>query len=294
MEPGKGPMGIDSSTERKIQALLQLLNDPNHQVAKTIHRELVGMGEVILPFLENPDQDNQEMGSRLADIREDIRFGKIRQELERLRSVSNDHLDLEAGAFLLARSAYPDLDVSYYSQRLDELAHEVRPRISPSHTPEQASQILCDYLFREKGFRGNREHYYDPDNSFLNRVLERRTGIPISLSVLFLFLARRLSVPCVGVGMPGHFVVKVVDIDPEIFIDCFNGGMFLQAKDCEQFLTEAGVGFDPSYLLDTPNDLILARMIRNLIGIYQKQEDDGQVSRLNFLIAALEYVPGDD
>ena len=287
-------MGIDSSTVRKIHALLQLLNDPNHQVATTIHRELVGMGDMVLPFLKNPNPEDFEMDSHLANVREDIRFAKIRQELEGLLTVSNDHLDLEAGTFLLARSAYPDLDVNFYSQRLDELADEVRPRISPAHSPEQASQILCDYLFQEKGFRGNREYYYDPENSFFNRVLDRGTGIPITLSALYLFLANRLGLECVGVGMPGHFVVKLEGVDPEVFIDCFNGGMFLQAKDCEQFLTEAGVEFDPTYLLDTPNDLILARMIRNLIGVYQKQQDMGQVGRLNSLISVLEYVPEND
>ncbi|MGB0909915.1 MAG: SirB1 family protein [Nitrospirales bacterium] len=280
----------DSVTERKIRALLRLLTDPNPQVADTIHRELVNMGSVVLPFFDHVEYDH-DLSARFADIREDIRFEKLRQDLKQLLSSRERDLDLEAGTFLLAQSAYPELDVRYYSQQLDTLAEEVRPRLLPSHSLEQASQILAQYLFVEKGFRGNRDHYDDPENSFFNRVLERRTGIPITLSVLYLFLARRLGLTCAGVGMPGHFVVKLEGPEPTVFIDCFNGGVFLEAKNCEQFLIEAGVGFNEAYLRTTPNDLILARMIRNLIGVYEKQQDTGRVDRLNSLMATLDHAP---
>ena len=282
-------MATDLSTERKIQALLQLLTDPNPQVADTIHRELVNMGDIVLPFLEKVTEHEQELQMRLAGIREDIRFQTIQQELQQLLSHSGKPLNLEAGTFLLARWAYPNLDVRHYSQQLDTLANDVRSRLVPELTQEQKNQILCQYLFREKGFHGNRDNYYDPENSFFNRVLDRRTGIPITLSVLYLFLASRLEIPCVGVGMPGHFVVKLGGTDPTVFVDCFNGGVFLQTKDCQQFLTEAGVGFEEAYLRDTPNDLILARMIRNLIGIYEKQDERKQVERLNGLMVSIEH-----
>ena len=287
-------MNVESSSERKIQALLKLLTDQNQQVAATIHRELVNMGAVVLPFLKDADQDDQDMRVRLADIREDIRFERLRQDLRQLLSGRERDLNLEAGTFLLAQTAYPELDVKYYRQQLDELAEEVRPRLHPSYSLEQASQVLSHYLFEEKGFRGNREHYDDPENSLFNRVLERRTGIPITLSALYLFLANRLNLSCTGVGMPGHFVVKLEGTDPTVFIDCFNGGVFLEAKNCEQFLVEAGVGFNEAYLKTTSNDLILARMIRNLIGVYEKRQNTGQVNRLNLLMATLDHVPGDD
>ena len=248
------------------------------------------MGQVVLPYLGHADLTEQRLATRVEEIRGDIRFSAIRGELEQLLT-NEQQLDLETGTFLLARSAYPNLDVPSYIDKLDILAEEVRPRIHPTLQPEDASQILCEYLFREKGFSGNRDQYYDPENSFFNRVLDRRTGIPITLCVLYLFISGRLGIPCVGVGMPGHFVVGIEDTDPAVFIDCFNGGVFLQAKDCEQFLTEAGVGFDESFLSRTPNDLILARMIRNLISIYENQDQPKQVERFNSLISALEHIP---
>ncbi|GJL66109.1 MAG: hypothetical protein NPIRA05_10800 [Nitrospirales bacterium] len=282
-------MKIDSSIEKKIQSLLHLLTDPNPQVADTIQRELVTMGEVVLPFLENFDWRGQELEPRLADIREDIRFVTLQNELQQLLANGQQSFDLEAAIFLLARTAYPNIDTRYYTQQLDELAEEIRPRLHPSFTAEQANHILCRYLFQEKGFFGNRDHYYDPDNSFLNRVLDRRTGIPITLSALYLFLSNRLGLSCVGVGMPGHFVVKMENTEPAVFIDCFNGGAFLQEKDCQQFLTEAGVKFDEVYLEHTPNNLIVARMIRNLIGVYEKQQESRHVDRLNGLMSSLDH-----
>ncbi|GJL56954.1 MAG: hypothetical protein NPIRA02_40860 [Nitrospirales bacterium] len=283
-------MTIDSSTERKIQALLQLLTDPNAHVADMIQQELVTMGEIVLPYLEECDWRGQELGPRLADIREDIRFMTLQSELKQLLADGGQPLDLEAAIFLLARTAYPNIDMRDYSQQLDDLAAEIRPRLVPSLTSEQANHVLCRYLFKEKGFFGNRDHYYDPDNSFLNRVLDRRTGIPITLSALYLLLSNRLGLSCVGVGMPGHFVVKLEKTEPAVFIDCFNGGAFLQEKDCRQFLTDAGVKFDDVYLKHTPNELIIARMIRNLIGVYEQQQESGRVDRLNRLMASLEHV----
>ncbi len=289
-------MNVESSTERKIQSLLRLLSDPNQQVAATIHKELVNMGAVILPFLDHADQGDHDMCVRLTEIREDLRFEKLRQDLRQLLLSSSREraFDLEAGTFLLAQSAYPEINVQQYIQQLDDLAEEVRPRLSPSQSLEDASQILAKYLFVEKGFRGNRDHYDDPENSFFNRVLERRTGIPITLSVLYLFLAKRLGLSSTGVGMPGHFIVKLEETDPTIFIDCFNGGVFLEAKNCEQFLIEAGVGFNETYLHTTPNDLILARMIRNLIGGYEKLQETERVDRLNSLMETLDSVPERD
>ena len=283
-------MVLNSSTERKIQALLRLLTDPNPKVASTIQQELVSLGEVVLPFLDHSEFATQGLEARVEEIREDIRFSTIRRELEQLLT-DEQQLNLESGTFLIARSAYPNLDVESYVRKLDDLAEEVRPRIHPTLPPEDASQILCEYLFQEKGFCGNRDQYYDPENSFFNRVLDRRTGIPITLCVLYLFISGRIGIPCVGVGMPGHFVVGIEDTDPALFIDCFNGGVFLQARDCEQFLTDAGVGFDESFLSRTPNDLILARMIRNLVSIFEKQDESKQVERLNSLIITLEHVP---
>ena len=107
----------------------------------------------------------------------------------------------------------------------------------------------------------------------MNRVIDRRMGIPISLSVLYLLLGLRLGLPVKGVGMPGHFLVKVDSSPPFLFVDCFNGGTLLEESDCKKFLTDSGFGFEPWYLEPSPNPLILERMLRNLLGIYHQRQE---------------------
>ena len=114
--------------------------------------------------------------------------------------MGNQEIDLEAGTFLIARSAYPDLDVPFYARAMDNMVEKVRPRLHAKSSTKERIQSLSEYLFKERGFCGNRDDYDDPENSFLNRVIDRRTGIPITLSVLYLLLGKRLSLPLAGVG----------------------------------------------------------------------------------------------
>lgn len=277
--------------ESKINALLRLLSDPNERVARTIQEQLVKIGESTLPFLDEAEQQEPTLAPRLAGVREQIHFSSVRTEFQRLYAAGREAVDLEAGTFLIARLSYPRLDVAHYRQAIDRLAEEVRPRLTPALSVEQTIQAFNRYVFHEKGFRGNRTDYYDVDNSFLNRVIDRRTGIPITLSVLYLLLSRRLHLPVLGVGMPGHFVVKVDTPPPFLFVDCFHGGIFLREKDCEQFLRESGFGFQPRYLQPSSNDVILMRMLRNIVGIYQQRQEPGRLERFHSLIAVLEHGP---
>jgi regulator of sirC expression with transglutaminase-like and TPR domain len=281
-------VGMDSSKEKKIKALLRLLSDPNEQVATTIQEQLVQCGQSVFPYLTEAERQDPTLYSRVADVREEIQFLGLKKEFQECCAVDGDNIDLEVGAFLIAKSAYPTLDVVYYRQIIEDLAREVRPRLTPTGSPQQVIQVFNHYLFEEKAFRGNRTDYYDPENSFLNRVIDRRTGIPITLSVLYLLLGLRLGLPVKGVGMPGHFLVKVDSPPPFLFVDCFNSGIFLQESDCKKFLTESGFGFEPYYLEPSPNHLILERMLRNLLGIYQRRQEPHRVKRVNVLMAILK------
>ena len=117
--------------------------------------------------------------------------------------------------------------------------------------------------------------------------MDRRVGIPISLSAVYLLIGRRLSLPLFGIGMPGHFLVKYESDRYKIFIDCFNGGALLTEKNCARFLTEAGYGFDDKYLHKSPVRAMLSRMIKNLLAIYSKSGDVGKTARLTKFIEIL-------
>ncbi len=186
--------------------------------------------------------------------------------------IDDDHIDLLHAALTIARTAYPDLDIGNYVIRMEALASKVRSHLSPEASAIETVNTLNFVLFREMNFRGNREDYYDPRNSFLNDVIERRLGIPITLSVLYMEVARRVGLPLVGVGMPGHFLLKVYEAEgQQILIDPFNNGSMLNANECEQRMEEIYAGevrFKPEYLLPVSRRQILTRMLNNLRHIY--------------------------
>jgi hypothetical protein len=209
-----------------IHALLRLLSDPNEQVARTIQDQLARLGSGVLPFLEQALAENATLEPRVAHIKEEIRFGQLKDEFQRFVSQSARQEDWEHGAFLIAQLAYPDLSIPHYVECLDHLAEEFRAKWLATESPSgKAARQLSTFLFKDKGFSGNRTQYYDPDNSYMNRVIETRQGIPISLSALYVFVGKRLDLPLAGVGMPGHFLVKLEGETPPQFVECFNGGL---------------------------------------------------------------------
>ncbi len=279
---------VTDADDKDIRALIRLLSDDDDRIVKTISAKLVEAGCAAIPLLQEAEIEQPEMAARIASVLDDIRGGGIERELEELLQADPDHVDLERGAFLLARYAYPELDEGRYVQRLDEMAAEARDRIGSRQGDEEIVKALGRYLFVEQAFKGNTRNYYDADNSYLHRVIERRTGIPISLSTLYLLIGKRLGLPVFGIGMPGHFLVRYESERYQVFIDCFNAGAFLTERDCGRFLTQAGYGFDEQYLSKSTNRAILLRSLRNLVPIYHKQNDRVREARLSRFIRLLE------
>jgi regulator of sirC expression with transglutaminase-like and TPR domain len=183
---------------------------------------------------------------------------------------------------LIAAQFYPGLDVERYLQRVDALAERVRVRLGRGRSPLRVIQAINGVLFGEEGFAGNLEDYYDPRNSFLNEVLDRKTGIPISLSAVYLAVAHRLGHPVSGVGLPMHFIVKVPSGKGDIYVDPFHGGSILSVQDCQERIERAygaPVEFNDSYLNAVPTRMMLYRMLNNLKYIYLKRQDFSRAGR---------------
>ena len=273
--------------ESQIRALIRLLSDEDERIVRTISGRLVDIGTTAIPLLQEAEIEQPEMAERLAAVLEEIRGGKLEDELVQLAAQQDDQMDLEHGAFLIARYAYPTLDVLSYRRQLDGMAQEVRDRIGPRASSEETVKTLNRYLFTEQGFKGNTKNYYELENSYLNCVIDRRMGIPISLSVVYLLIGKRLGLPVHGIGMPGHFLVKYESDRYKIFVDCFNGGALLTEKNCQRFLTEAGYGCDDKYLQHSPVRAILSRIIKNLLAIYSKLDEPTKKTRLTTFIELL-------
>jgi len=187
------------------------------------------------------------------------------------------NIDLAAAALAIAQTEYPQLDAEYYLGRLEALAQRVRNRMRSNPTARETIALLNRVLFDEEGLRGNREDYYDPRNSFLNDVLDRKLGIPITLSVIYMDVARRVGFPVAGTGMPGHFLLKHYDVmSGEIVIDAFHRGRIVGRAECQQQLDEIYSGqveLQPEFLQAVSHREIVIRMLNNLRQIYFTQRN---------------------
>lgn len=216
-------------------------------------------------------------------------------ELAEFATLPDAELDLFTGALLIARDAYPNLDFDAERRRLDELAEPlVTLRLASAPAREQADAI-SEYVYQTLGFDGNEDDYYDPRNSYLNQVVERRLGIPITLATVYSEIARRAGVVARGVGFPSHFLVRVDDSRKKsVLIDPFHAGMVLDAAAIRDLWERVGGvpdELDQRWLLPMPVRGILTRMLANLRAVYGKRGD--LPSLLVVLSRILELVPDD-
>jgi regulator of sirC expression with transglutaminase-like and TPR domain len=183
-------------------------------------------------------------------------------------------LDLAEIALLLARDEYPDLDVDGYLSELNAMAVEVQRSLHGGFATRV--ECLCRYLYRDLGFIGNANNYYDPRNSYLNEVIDRRTGLPIALSAVAIAVGQRAGLNVVGVGLPGHFIAKATAGEQEVLFDPFHGGKVLSIEECGELIREA-TGDDVEVTAEDlrPASLasIVGRMLTNLKGTYLSEGD---------------------
>ena len=204
------------------------------------------------------------------------RFAKI---------VQSPRCDLARGALEIARIAYPDLDAEASLAELDRLADAVRPRLMPGYSPVDRALTVSRFLFDECGFRGNTDDYYDVRNSFLNDVVTRRMGIPITLSTVLMEVGARVGVPFEGVGFPGHFLVRVpTGAGERLLLDPFHGGQRVEDDELlERLRTLADANKGPQFesvpeefLTPTSPRAMLGRMLRNLLRVYLERDSDAE------------------
>jgi len=188
----------------------------------------------------------------------------------------DNEIDLGRAALVIAQMEYPDLEVEPYLKRMDRLATVIKDLVGDEDSVFRLLACINIVLFKQEGFQGNRSNYYDPKNSFLNDLIDRKMGIPITLSVLYQEVARRAGLTLHGVGFPGHFLLKHIDHEEEIIIDPFNGGEVRSDAELQSLLDEIYPGkavLKFEFLSPVSKRQILKRMLINLRGIYLHQGD---------------------
>lgn len=271
-----------SAPPTEISSLIRLLDDPDEFVLSRVRDRLIELGGDAVPFLEIASkEENPVLRARIQEVLKKIAPQQLAERfLELSRTAPGEDIDLEKGVDLLMQYGHPQADSEDIGRTLDELSQELKPRLDGQPTPEQAVGQLTKFLFQGKNFSGNKKNYFDPDNSYFDTVLSNKTGIPITLSVLCIFIGQRLGLPLVGIGLPGHFILKYNSPDQPIFFDPFHQGRILTPEDCATLVQSFGVEFEKRFLLPITHREILIRMIHNLVVIYNRTKDQEKIDQL--------------
>ncbi|HVV00929.1 MAG TPA: transglutaminase-like domain-containing protein [Verrucomicrobiae bacterium] len=278
----------ETLSEKQRAALLKLLVDEDPAIYHAVRDKILSYGPQVVSWLETHRlAGDPHLRRRSIEIIQ--HFGRQETDNEFLSFClkHGEELDLEEGAWLLARTQYPEISLEGYKALLDDFAGELRDGIDPEAAPREMLAFINEYLFGELGFAGNEKNYYDPENSYLNRVLDRRTGNPINLSLLYILLGRRLHLPITGIGLPGHFICRYQSSSAEIFIDAFHSGKFMDKADCVQYLVNGKYSLRDDCLSPVSPRRMLLRICGNLHQIYLQLQKPEETTRLQRYLVAL-------
>jgi len=282
------PADRNAHEERERQALLNLLADEDPQVYTAVRKRIVSFGPAVCEWLR-PHTLSSDPHLRRHSQEIILHFERCEADREFLLFClhKGEDLDLETGALLLARTTYPEANSEAYSALLDSFADDIAPRLDAGLKPRELLGVVNRHLFQELGFRGDEATYFDPRNSYLNQVLDRRKGNPISLCLVYLLVARRLRLPIAGIGLPGHFVCRYQSSVDSVYIDAFDQGRLLTKADCVQFLLHSAFGLHEQFLAPVTSRRILMRMCGNLHQSYLHLDAREEATRIQGYLAAL-------
>jgi regulator of sirC expression with transglutaminase-like and TPR domain len=299
--------------EKEVISLIALLDDDDDEVARHVEEKLLSLGSDVIPFLENEWGIVQsiEQQQKIENIIHRIQFSHT---LAELRSWSQHaEPDLLEGILLIARYRYPDLDPQKIIHEIDRIRLDIWLELHYDLTAFEKIRILNHVLYNVHGFKGNTDHYHDPQNSFINNVLESKKGNPIMLAIIYMLVAQRLHIPVFGVNLPQHFVLAYKEDTTEsltrdplslkyrhldyrhgkilFYINAFNNGAVFSKANLEQFLIQIKIEPKYEFFEACSNVDIVKRVLRNLVVAYEKTEKLNKVHEVHEMLAALGEPP---
>ncbi|MBI2497110.1 MAG: hypothetical protein HYV75_04035 [Opitutae bacterium] len=274
-------------TLARRQALTGLLDDPSPAVRSALLGEFARHGRESVDLLrELTHQPNRILALHAARFLREMNLSDTVGEFRGfIRSLN---YELETGALLLSRTVNPDLDVGACCTQLDALAARCRELIAEPAAAREKCRVLNRVLFHEFGLHGNADHYTDPLNSYLDQVLARRKGIPISLSIVYLLVAERVGLQLEAVALPGHFMVGCYEECVPFFVDPFNAGVFLTAGEVFMLLRQNSGQASVTDLAPTPVREVLCRCCRNLANHYNAAHEPARARLFAGFVAEFE------
>jgi regulator of sirC expression with transglutaminase-like and TPR domain len=279
------------TTKSEIESLLFLLEDPDPFVRESVQKRFEDLGENCIPILDEMQSSlrNSNKKEVLQRMIRQITFTGLEQDfINVLEGGINSPMQLERALLVISRLDNPTLRTEIYSRALDRMADEIEHRILYSVDPKEQMKVLITYVFREKDFRGCSEDYLNPVHTYIHTVIDSRIGIPLTLSLIVIFLANRLQMPFYGVNMPLHFLLRYQNESESILIDPFNRGGIVSVDQCYSFLKNSGITPDHEHFRIASEHEMLTRFIRNLINGYDQKKEDLQKEDLNKLLGIVE------
>lgn len=295
-------------TERELAAMLSLLDDTDEEVVKSVEGHLLSLGTEAVTLLEkywdsDADPRVQEKVERLVNV---IQFDALKNELLAWKNTPDK--DLFEGFYLITRYQYPNLNKQELDNKLNKIKLDAWLELKYDLTALEKVRILNHIFYDVNGFKGDTATYHSPQNSFINTVLERRKGNPISLAIIYSIIAQRLNIPIFGVNLPQHFILAYMDnypdqpleyheepphLSPELFSDVmfyinpFNKGLVFSKYNVDEFLRQLRLEPLDSYFLPCSNVEIIKRVVRNLVTAYTQTNQRDKVEQLAQLMETL-------
>lgn len=282
------------NNHKSIQALVRLIEDPDHEIFEHVRDELISHGAEAIPFLES-SWEEEDLGllfqSRIENLIEEIQFNSVKQELKKW--INDPHKDLLLGAIIIAKYQYPNLDEEKIKQQIQQIRKDIWLELSPQNTAFETVRIFNKVFYGKYKFSGNSKNYHSPLNSYINTVLETKKGNPLSLCLIYSIVAQSLDLPVYGVNLPNHFVLAYMDennITAEIseeenfgvlfYINAFSRGGIFDKNEIKEFLKGLKKDENRAYFEPCSNSAVIMRMLTNLILAFQQAGNAEKVNQL--------------
>jgi regulator of sirC expression with transglutaminase-like and TPR domain len=275
---------------KEIDALVKLLDDPDEEIYQHVQERLLSYGNDVIAHLENAWEQslNSVLQERIENLVHTIQFNNVKEDLNLW--YQSGAFDLLQGALVINRYQYPDLDEQAIINQIEEIKREIWLGLQYEMSSIEKIKLINNVFYYQFGFSGNTKNHHDPQNSYLNQVLESKKGNQISLAIIYATLAQKLDIPVYGVNLPQHFILGYIDESDQekeygvlFYINAFNKGAIFGKHDVDQFLRQLNLAPQPGFYSPCSNAEIIRRVIRNLISAYEKLGATEKVAELKQL-----------
>ena len=281
---------------KEINSLIRLLDDPDKEIFEHIHEKIISYGGEVIDYLESAweqafDPIQQE---RIANLVHEIQFGIVKEELKLW--YQGGAFDLLQGVLTINKYQYPDLDEQKVINQIEAIKRDIWLQMIYDGSPAEQVKLINHVFYNIHGFSGNTSNHQDPQNSYLNQVLETKKGNQISLAIIYSIIAQKLDIPVYGVNLPQHFILAYVDETREsefeggilFYINAFNKGFIFGRRDVDMFLKQLNLKSEKQFYEPCSNADIVRRVLRNLISAYENLGSTEKVAELSELLRILE------